>query len=54
MFLMQVLGRNKDKKSMMKALQGNANNVQATAEKSKGKSKTKEIDTVDINDLYKI
>ena len=54
MFLMQVLGRIKAKKSMMKALQGNANNVQATAEKTKGKSKTKEIDTVDINDLYKI
>jgi hypothetical protein len=54
MFFMQIFSRIKAKKNLMKALQGQAGDVQAKADKAKGKSKVKEIDTVDINDLYKI
>jgi len=54
MFLMQVLGRIKAKKQMLKAMQGNVGKLQTKAEKIKGKPKVKEIDTIDINDLYKI
>jgi len=54
MFIMQIVSRIKAKKAMMKALQGNVDKVKGKAEKIKGKPKVKEIDTVDINDLYKI
>jgi len=54
MFVMQIVSRFKAKKQMLKAMQAQGIKLPAKEKKQKGKSKTEEIDTVDINDLYKI
>ena len=56
-FIMQIVGRIKAKKQMMKAMKAQGLGLKEKAKektKIKDKDKIKEIDTVDINDLYKI
>jgi len=52
MFVMQIVSRIKAKKQMLKAMQ--AQGIKVPTKEKKKKEKVKEIDTVDINDLYKI
>ena len=54
MFVMQIAGRIKAKKQLKKAMQAQGLALPASAKKLKRKPKVKEIDTVDINDLFKI
>ena len=53
-FITQIVARIKAKRKMIKAMKAQGIKAPEKVKKLKGKPKEKEIDTVDINDLYKI